>query len=453
MSKPRNIIVIVADSLRYDVVDRGRALLPYIEANSVRFEAARSAGCWTLPATASMFTGLLPHEHGATAQTRGLRDDVPTLAERLSSAGYRTAQVTGNIATSDVFGLHRGFDEVRCIWNYVEPRYRLLDQLVVLAGKRRLRARLFSRDFIMGRMAGDFSNSKVWLQSTAADVFDQARNLLAEGARARKGSFLFLNLMETHFPYHVGLDFGLLGDGLWKKLREAMALYHLANQTWLATGKSHIRPDMLEVLRQRQRESWALVAPLIDEFVRELHQDTGNLVVFCSDHGDNFGEQGWLYHFSNVTDAGNRVPLYVLPHDGRAPGAVHTPVNARDLYGLLTHAAGLPEGRPLLWEEPERSQPILSSYWYNNHGKTRPEYRYNQLAFVHGGARYRHRLGRWARADVAEGWPEPEFEPLDVGANPIEDAGLAPEVRAEMRAHFGRFRAFSEQIGEGAPPK
>ena len=73
MAKPKNVIVIVADSLRYDSVYReGGPGVPYLENNAIQFSNARSSGCWTLPATSSMFTGMLPHEHGATSQSRWL---------------------------------------------------------------------------------------------------------------------------------------------------------------------------------------------------------------------------------------------------------------------------------------------------------------------------------------------------------------------------------------------
>ena len=65
MDRPKNIVLIVADSLRWDSVRGGDGpRLPYIQQHATDFTNARSAGCWTLPATASLFTGLLPHEHG-----------------------------------------------------------------------------------------------------------------------------------------------------------------------------------------------------------------------------------------------------------------------------------------------------------------------------------------------------------------------------------------------------
>jgi len=446
MEKPRNVILVVADSLRYDSVHNGPVGMPYTESRAIRYTQARSGGCWTLPATASLFSGLVPHEHGATAQTRAIRSDIPTLAEGMKAAGYATHQATANAVTTDIFGLNRGFDDIRSIWNMVTPRYRWFDQLLVLAGKPRLRRKLFSKDFIMGKMAGDFSVAKVWLQNTASDVFSSARQILAENEARNQRSFLFLNVMETHFPYHIGPEFKLLSKGPLKKLRELASLFHLANQTWMKTGKEHIKQDMLAILRQRQRLAWELLAPQLDAFMQELHEKTGNLVVFCADHGDNFGEQGWYYHFSNVTDAGNRVPLYWLPHDGRPAARIDTPVSTRDIYTTLLGEVGRPEGRPVLLDTPEESMPIMSSFWYNNQGLTLPEFRKNQLAFIEGGQRYRLRGDRWAVAPVQTDGPEATFEELALGVDPIADSVALPERRRQLSKYLADFQAFSAKL-------
>lgn len=149
MERPRHVVVLVPDSLRWDSVHgQDGARLPYVTGHGIDFREARAPGCWTLPATASLFTGLYPHEHGADTQSRGLRADVPTLAEKMRVAGYGTYQVTANVATTHIFGLHRGFDEIREIWKIVPPRHRRLHKLAVMFGKPRLRRRIVSTDWI-----------------------------------------------------------------------------------------------------------------------------------------------------------------------------------------------------------------------------------------------------------------------------------------------------------------
>lgn len=74
------------------------------------FTHAYSPASWTLPAHASLFTGLYPDRHGATDERRQLSPDVPTLAETLRSLGYRTVGFTDQGFLHPVFGMARGFD-------------------------------------------------------------------------------------------------------------------------------------------------------------------------------------------------------------------------------------------------------------------------------------------------------------------------------------------------------
>lgn len=444
---PRNIIFIVADSLRYDTVYRNNDIrLPYLETNAVQFHQARSGGCWTLPATASMFTGMMPHEHGATAQTRAIRKDVPTLAEQLKQRGYETHQITANIATTEVFGLERGFDRVSKIWQQVPVKYNFMQKILALAGKPRLRKIIISGDDVMARLTEDLEASKVWLQLTHHTILDQARQLIADNEQKNVRSFVFINLMETHFPYHIADTFQASSKGPVNKLRELVSMFHYVNQTFLQTGKLHIKPEMLKVMRNRQRTAWEIIAPAINQFVREMHEGQNNLVLFCGDHGDNFGEDGWLYHFSNVTDGGNKVPLFWLnPSANNQPAAIQTPISARDLYSSLLRAAGNPKGISV-YTEPNESLPVIQSYWYNCHGKTLPKYKYNQICFVDNEYRYLYRMGKWMAAPITKSTWEPVFEPIPDGINPLLEAVSDVEKRKKMEAILKNFEIFSDKI-------
>ncbi len=447
MSKPRNIILLIADSVRYDSVHPTGAPvgLEFVAANATRFTQARSGGCWTLPATASLFTGLMPHEHGADTHSRGLRKGVPTLAGILREHGYSTHQITANVATTEVFGLDEGFDEVRRIWQHVPAVHRKIHQIMVLAGKPRLRKKILTTDFVMGKLSEDFEASKVWLQTTVDTIFAHARRVLKDNEARGKGSFLFLNLMETHFPYHVAPTFETTAEGLVGRIREVLALYHLVNQTWLTREGNPIAPPQMHLLRERQRLAWEFVAGKVDAFIRELREDDGNLVIFGSDHGDCFGEQGWSYHFSNVADAGNRVPLFWLRADGEGAGqVVDTPVSARDVFHGVLREVGDPRGLFHITEEPERSLPVMQSSWYNNQGRTLQRYRYDQIAFVEGDRRFLSRQDVWSSAPVSTVGGEPAFVELPHGVDPIEEAVL-PERRQRLRETVAAFRAFASE--------
>lgn len=394
-----------------------------------------------------MFTGLMPHEHWATCQSRGLRQDVPTLAERMQQLGYHSYMVSANVVTTDIFGLNRGFERMECVWRSL-PTQKRLRTLLVLAGKPRLRRRLCSVDFIMGKISDDLEAAKVWLQSSIDVVFSRALSLLDEANRQGKRTFCFLNLMETHFPYHIANTFETSIETLIGKLRELYSLFHLVNQTWLIRNKEYISADMLLHLRQRQQRAWAYIAGRVDAFIEELRERYQALVVFASDHGDNFGEQGWQYHFANVNDAGTRVPLLWLWHDRDEVRGIETPVSMRDLYGTLLRAAGdLDKSIFSIIDTPERSMTVMQSYWYNNRGRTRPCFQYNQFAFVAGAQRYLHRRNQWYSAPMTR-WDEPEvaFEALDTGVDPLQERLDRSEHMAYVRRAFGGYQDFAAAL-------
>ena len=443
LTKPQNIILIVADSLRYDSINKGlESGLPYTEKHSTKFTEARSAGCWTLPATASLFTGLLPHQHGATSQSRRLNNEATTLAEKLKADGYKTYQVTANVATTEIFGLDKGFDEVHKIWSLVQPKFKKVLRLAVLAGKPRVRKMLMSKDKIVNELAEDLTVGNCWVQNTFEDSFELARSIIQKNENKNEKSFVFINMMEAHFPYHIGPTFKLSQKGLRNKTKEIQGLYHMLNQSFLKKDKPYIRPEIAAIIKNRQHESWKILQTKLDQYIQELHQDKNNLVVFCSDHGDNFGDQEWFYHFSNVTDAGNKVPLYWLDNESKNAQTITNPVSSRFIQNSILKKCELPYGEGTLFEENQINLPILQSYWYNNSGKTMDKFIYNQFCFVQDQTRYVFKNNHWLSAPITTNEIEPVFKPLSIGTDPINEFVFDTERKAMLLKNLEEFNHF-----------
>ena len=91
-----NIIVYVSDALRTDHVGcygARRVRTPTIDelaASGVRFDQAITPAPWTCPSTASMITGLYPHNHGYLHWDAALDPAVPTLFNVAAARGYTT---------------------------------------------------------------------------------------------------------------------------------------------------------------------------------------------------------------------------------------------------------------------------------------------------------------------------------------------------------------------------
>ncbi len=111
---PPSILFVTLDTTRADAVGpeaRGE-VAPNLAALARRgrwFSQAYATAPMTLPAHASMLTGLYPAEHGIHENARYLGDTHALLAERLRAAGYRTAGFISGLPLAAQFGLARGF--------------------------------------------------------------------------------------------------------------------------------------------------------------------------------------------------------------------------------------------------------------------------------------------------------------------------------------------------------
>jgi len=447
---PRNIILIVADSLRYDSVyqEDESAGLPYLESCAKQFKQVRSASCWTVPSTTSFFTGFMPHEHGVTTKSRHVPPEIQLLPERLRQEGYLTVQVTANVATTEVFGLHRGFDWLMKAWLEIKPVSQLFMKALLLLSKQRIRNKLLSRDALMRDLGKDLRASSVYVQNTHEWALTRTSQVLEEAKRLGKPAFVFVNLMEAHFPYHVAPTFRFLSNNPYQMAREFKGLFQMGNQTFLTKGCVDIPSDVLRVLRERQRKSWKLIRNAIDSFARIYHEDQDNLVIFTADHGENFGEQDWLYHFSNVTDAGTRVPLFWADPTDRKPEIVTRPTNLMFLHDAILESCGLrSKTGNRLFEPGPGILPLMESFWYDKQGRTCQDYKYNQICFLKGNDRFVMRNGRWLHAPVAqEEGSEPFFQPLSGGIDPVKETLLAPEERTYLGETLSQFSRFCETL-------
>lgn len=101
------------DTVRADEAARAATAprLAALAARGVRFASAWSPAPLTLPAHASLLSGLEPGEHGLRENgLEPLPAGVPLVAEAFRAAGYRTAAFVGSRILDRRFGLDRGFE-------------------------------------------------------------------------------------------------------------------------------------------------------------------------------------------------------------------------------------------------------------------------------------------------------------------------------------------------------
>lgn len=110
-----DLVLITVDTLRPDALGwvAGKNSTPAIDRlaeEGFSFPGAVSPVPLTLPAHVSLHTGLVPRRHGVRDNGQVLSPTLPTLAQRLRAAGYRTGAVLSGYPLRKMFGLDQGFE-------------------------------------------------------------------------------------------------------------------------------------------------------------------------------------------------------------------------------------------------------------------------------------------------------------------------------------------------------
>jgi arylsulfatase A-like enzyme len=331
---PRRVLLIVVDTLRADFLAEGGAdagpaddprFFERFAAQGLDFTHARAASSWTAPSTATIFTGLVPIQHGvrlgrmaALAGSDGTLavDRIPRAVDTLpmlaADAGYATFGVAANPNLSAEQGFARGFD------HFVNTSATTLE---------------------------------------AEGLIDQLLTWRAEIESAPQ-AFVYLHFMDPHGPYHLRDEFLRPHEQLAPQTRAALDVYlasdagasHLlagrvpsftATLAIRETGLTHAQA--LEVLRACYRSEIAYLEQQLDRLWRELEIDGQWFVALTADHGEEFGEHGSVGHPFELYDELLRVPLVVHPHaDGwdKAPRQDARPATHADLVATLRTVLG-----------------------------------------------------------------------------------------------------------------
>ncbi|MGA8806947.1 MAG: sulfatase, partial [Thermoanaerobaculia bacterium] len=108
--RPLNVLLITVDTFRADRLGSNTPALAGLAREAVRFDAADSPVPLTLPAHASLMSGLLPLHHGLRNNGVGA---FPAARQTLATAfgsSYRTGAFVGSFILDHRFGLDRGFE-------------------------------------------------------------------------------------------------------------------------------------------------------------------------------------------------------------------------------------------------------------------------------------------------------------------------------------------------------
>jgi len=327
-----NVVLITLDTVRAQslgLYGYERATTPELvkwAKHGVVFERAMAPSSWTLPTHASLFSGQLPHRHGADFLSP-IRGDIPLLAEQFTAVGYRTVGFVANSASCGAHtGLARGFEQY--------------DEHPPLAKE-------FWRLSALGKSS--FCRGLPFLRTTAAELNDKFLGWLDH--HPNQPFFAFLNYYDAHEPYDVP-------DARFDRFTQTSAeARYVARQRWQRIASAVAwdpllgTDDQLQLALDTYESSIAYLDYHLGRLLEELQRRgilDNTLVVITSDHGEHFGERGLRSHAVSLYRQLIQVPLVVL-FENRVPAErrVSDPVGLVDLPATILELAGLsPSGMP-----------------------------------------------------------------------------------------------------------
>jgi arylsulfatase A-like enzyme len=303
-----NILLISIDTLRADHLGcygYERPTSPNIDAlaaKGVLFENAFSPTSWTLPGHMSMLTSLYPSFHKLVARRNGARlhEAELTLAELLSSVGYRTAAFVNHPYLAAEWGFDQGFD-----------LYLRKKKSLVLA-------------------EAQTQSAIDWVEW---HLFHQHRGL------EPSAFFLFVHYMDPHETYDAPPPF---------------------RDRYTGQYDGTLRPPdhFVTMFKRRDfpsKEDYRYVLALYDGEISYVDQAVGRLwkrlddlrlldsmvVVLTSDHGEEFKEHGGMGHKSTIYREQLHVPLVITYPPKIAPGQrVSSQASLVDIYPTVVGLIG-----------------------------------------------------------------------------------------------------------------
>jgi arylsulfatase A-like enzyme len=316
---PPSVLLIVIDTARADRFSFNgyeRDTSPEIAslgAEGAVYEAAYTSSPWTLPAHASLFTGLFPSAHGAEAGHLFLDQAHRTMAELFEEAGYRTLGYVESPWVGKAHGFNQGFGTYEEIWNKVDGTD--------------------GEDMGAALITQRVDRWLTWREETP-DM-------------SRQPFFMFINYFEPHLPYsppepeRTRFLTGPTGGAAVDRLRR---LKHPKEMPYIL-GLEPLEPADAAVLSDLYDGEISYVDRRIGE-VTELFRRRGLLdrmiLIVTSDHGEMLGEHGFLDHKLNVYEELLRIPL-ILRYPPAVPAGqrVDSTVMLQDLFPTILSLAGI----------------------------------------------------------------------------------------------------------------
>lgn len=309
-----NVVYIFTDQQRYDTMsvygndDIKTPNLNELAKNSIVFDKAYVSQPVCTPSRATMVTGLYPHSHGLIDNNLVLDKSIPTIADIVKEAGYRTGYIgkwhLGNetvtqhgfeewVSTEDYFYSdvyseeykQLGYDKNNCSY------HDFLIENGFMPDKENGDFKYFSREFAT-RIPEQYSKP-AFIAGKTKDYIKMHKN---------DKFVLYVNFLEPHPPYYSVYDdmydpdtVKLPGNFMIEPSDDIPLKYKILRQFAIQKGRHEPMKDEKTWRKLIARYMGAI--SLVDKYTGEIIKaikDNGiwddTIIVFTSDHGDMMGD-------------------------------------------------------------------------------------------------------------------------------------------------------------------
>lgn len=289
-SSIKHVILITVDTLRTDVLSSygsQNVQTPNIDslsADGVLFKNAYSSAPWTLPAFSSIMTGLPPGTHLTTKPSSKLPDKFNTIAEYMKGSGYYTGAIVRNIFLSPNYNLDQGFADYYHYPNH--NRY----------------VKSFGTALMLSAL-----NKKLLEDVSTEDITNSAINWL--GKHRDENFFYWIHYFDPHQPYAPPQRY--ITDRSEPPSRIGRKF----------DGAGRIRGGhFTATAREKQwiKELYDAEVRYVDEnlgrlfkYLKESGLYEDSLIIFTSDHGEEFWDHGGFEHGHALYNEVIQVPLII----------------------------------------------------------------------------------------------------------------------------------------------
>lgn len=354
-----NIVLIAVDTLRADYLKvydpEAKANTPAIDAlraDSILYDKCFAQSSWTKASFATIFSGRYPENHNAVSKGSVLPESVTTFPEMLKDHGYYTQGFCNNPNIAATYNYDQGFVE----YAYLNPRY------LFFAGQSAEKMTLYKTlRQVYNKLMGGRINVRDFYQP-ADTVTASGLSWLDSQSRPKDSPFfLFLHYMDPHDPY---MDHDNPGTGY--------ARVRLGDKIDPDKMKQTLQDAYIGEIEYCDRHIGALIEGLKQ---RGLYDDS--VIVFTSDHGEEFHEHGGWWHGLSLYDEQIGVPLLIKLPGNQNAGETNSFMGRHvDLGPTLLQLARVEadkiadsgmQGQPLFAaDDPSAFQDVAKGYAYSH---------------------------------------------------------------------------------------